>query len=161
MKLNIGSGENKRAGYLGVDITPHENVDIIHNILEPFPMESGSVEAIWTCATLEHFVYEDAKRILQEFHRMLAPGGILEIAVPSMDKIATAIMTAEATWERIQQALYGARVNEYDIHKVLWSFGKLAQLLMATGFGKIQEVPYSFDRHRQFDYMMQIVATKE
>ena len=50
--------------------------------VDPLPYPDGSFDAISCCQCLEHFTHSHLPA-LREFHRVLRPGGLLEIDVPN------------------------------------------------------------------------------
>ena len=85
MKLNIGCGNNKKAGYVNIDVEPACNPDQVLDICQtPWPFPESSVEEIVLCHVLEHVgrTPEEFKSILRELYRVLQPDGLLKITVP-------------------------------------------------------------------------------
>lgn len=81
MKLDIGCGNYKKEGYIGVDIIKLPRVDIVCDIQKGLPMiESNSVEEIYCSHVLEHIL--NLEDVMREFHRVLKPDGKLIIRVP-------------------------------------------------------------------------------
>lgn len=54
----------------GIENIRLEKQDILHLSLEP-----ATFDAIWCCAVLPHFRFDDVVHILQSFYRILKPGG--------------------------------------------------------------------------------------
>lgn len=55
IRLDIGCGENKNAGFVGIDILPLKGVDIVHNIeITPWPLPADSVLMATASHLLEH-----------------------------------------------------------------------------------------------------------
>ena len=79
MKLNLGCGEKKMAGYINVDIcgNPDKRVDLS---VFPWPFEDNSADEISSSHFLEHVL--DYERTILEIHRILKPRGILHFKVP-------------------------------------------------------------------------------
>jgi SAM-dependent methyltransferase len=107
MKINLGCGPVQPPGWVNVDgsnrawlasklpwvdrclvglgiVAPTEfNPRTVHaNLLRRFPWGDASASAIYMGEILEHFTEKEGKRVLQECHRVLKPGGILRIRVP-------------------------------------------------------------------------------
>ena len=79
--LNLGAGDNLIKGAINVDITPKEGIDEVIDLTKiPWKWEDESISKIYLIHSLEHF--PQPKEILQECHRILKPGGIIEIIVP-------------------------------------------------------------------------------
>jgi len=81
MKLNLGCGNKKINGYIGVDFVKTKSTDIIHNLnYFPYPFEESSIDEMLVDNVLEHL--DDLILTIEEFHRILKPGGIIKINVP-------------------------------------------------------------------------------
>lgn len=79
--LDVGCGLNKIPNSIGIDIIDLPGVDIIHDInLLPWPFEDGQFNAISFTHSISHL--KDIPSIIKECHRILAPGGIIEIIAP-------------------------------------------------------------------------------
>jgi SAM-dependent methyltransferase len=59
----------------------------IHDLRRPFPWPDASAVAIYSSHTLEHLSKRDGARFLDECARVLAPGGVLRIAVPDLARV--------------------------------------------------------------------------
>jgi len=53
--------------------------------------ESGSFDMIMCLDVLEHLSYEDQEKAINEFHRILAPNGVLLITVPNLAHFASRV----------------------------------------------------------------------
>lgn len=80
-KLDIGCGQSKIEGYLGMDIFPSPGVDIVHSFDEfPYPFEDSSFDEIKIFNALEHVA--DFIGTVCEIHRILKPKGVLKVLCP-------------------------------------------------------------------------------
>ena len=80
--LDIGCGKAKRPGSIGFDRAPLPGVDIVGD-LEQLPwiqFATSSFDHIYASHVLEHI--HELIPVMEELHRILKPGGILEIWVP-------------------------------------------------------------------------------
>lgn len=85
LKINLGSGIDKKSGYVNVDWSPLTQPDIVHDLnVYPYPFEANSCELIEAFHVIEHL--ERPFQTMREFHRMLAPGGRLHIKVPHFSR---------------------------------------------------------------------------
>jgi len=80
IKLDIGCGDNKREGFIGIDIIPLSEVDIVTNIEDGIPIKNNVVNYIYTSHVLEHT--ENLNNIMNELWRICTNNAIIEIYVP-------------------------------------------------------------------------------
>lgn len=82
LKLDLGCGKNKKEGFLGVDQRQFPGVDVVTDLMQPWPWADGSVEEINLCHVLEHFTGPQRVHIFNEMYRVLVKGGKATIATP-------------------------------------------------------------------------------
>jgi SAM-dependent methyltransferase len=79
--LDVGCGDNKVKGSLGVDCRALPGVDVVCDFeKDRLPFEDSSVDVIYTQHTLEHI--RNLEHLLREFQRVLKPSGRLCVTVP-------------------------------------------------------------------------------
>jgi SAM-dependent methyltransferase len=77
----VGCGINKYPGSIGVDRNPHTQADVIADLDHfPYPFRDGSFEHIRAIHVIEHVA--DVINTVEEFHRLLVPGGEAVIVTP-------------------------------------------------------------------------------
>ncbi|MGV8150753.1 MAG: class I SAM-dependent methyltransferase [Candidatus Woesearchaeota archaeon] len=80
-KLNIGCGTDVLKGYINLDINDTPGVDKVHDLNNfPYPFKDNSFDEIRAYSILEHV--QDLMKTMSELHRILKPGGTLDIIVP-------------------------------------------------------------------------------
>ncbi len=85
IKINLGCGENKRRGFVNVDSSPEVNPDIIADVtVVPWDWAEWekTVGLIFADNLFEHIREEPLLKVMKECHRLLKPGGLLQIIVP-------------------------------------------------------------------------------
>lgn len=117
-KLNLGCGNDIREGYVNLDITALDGVDVVHDLnVLPLPFEDGSFSEILCLDVFEHVDYAP---LLKECHRILKDGGKITIEVPHFSSnnnfvdpthrnrfsVKTFNFFSEGTWERKQRGYY-------------------------------------------------------
>lgn len=83
MKLDLGCGESKPEGFVGVNFPGTEDSDVTHRLEEtPYPFSTDSASSARLNHVLEHFDSETSIRVLEEVCRVVRPGGTVRVAVP-------------------------------------------------------------------------------
>lgn len=77
-RLNIGSGHDRRPGFVNLDLVPLPGVDVTARLGSAFlPFRDGSFELVLCRDVLEHVEVVPA---LAEIHRITAPGGAVVVS---------------------------------------------------------------------------------
>ncbi|MEM2900382.1 MAG: methyltransferase domain-containing protein [Thermoplasmata archaeon] len=80
-KLDIGCGNKKVEGAIGLDIVSLPGVDVVHDLNSfPYPFEDSSFDEIYCYDVLEHL--DDLLKTMEELHRIGANGCKIFIKVP-------------------------------------------------------------------------------
>ncbi len=80
-KIDLGCGNTKKNGFIGVDCLSLPNVDIIHNLNQfPYPFKSDEIDEIWMDQCLEHV--EHPTMVVDEIYRICKNGAKITIGVP-------------------------------------------------------------------------------
>ncbi len=84
LRLSLGCGNLRMDGFKGVDFRPGPAVDIVADLTQhPWEFaEPDSVSEIRAWHVLEHLPGEELDLVMHEIHRILEPGGRLNIRVP-------------------------------------------------------------------------------
>lgn len=124
-KLNLGCGLRKLDGWVNVDIA---DADVTCDITLPLPFADESVDVVMAIHVLEHFYVWDAKTILDQWLRVLKPGGVLILELPCLDKIVMMMLeqvTNEGAvdFDLTMMGLYGnpGLQDPYMMHKWCYS----------------------------------------
>jgi SAM-dependent methyltransferase len=79
--LDVGCGINKYPGAIGLDRNPNTRADVVADLDRvPYPFRDSSFREIRATHVIEHV--SDVIATLEEFHRLLAPGGRAVIVTP-------------------------------------------------------------------------------
>lgn len=81
MKLNLGCGHIRLDGFLNVDRMARPGVDVVADLEKPWPWATSSVDHIHAHHVYEHLT--DKILTMNESHRVLKSGGILDIELPT------------------------------------------------------------------------------
>jgi len=88
LKLDLGSGNKHKPGFVRVDCTPTVDPDILCDLNEGIPLPDNCVEEIEAVAILEHLLPDRIINIINEMWRVCVEGARIHIIVPhpSSDK---------------------------------------------------------------------------
>ena len=79
--LDVGCGGSKVSGAVGIDRFELTGVDVVHDLnILPWPFEAESFDNIIFSHSISHL--NDICKIMLECHRLLKPGGLIEIVAP-------------------------------------------------------------------------------
>jgi len=79
--LDVGCGQNKFAGAVGIDSNPRSHADVIHDLgVFPYPFERDQFDEVICRHVIEHV--PDVIGLVTELHRITRPGGRLKIVTP-------------------------------------------------------------------------------
>jgi hypothetical protein len=135
-----------------LDINPVVKPDVLGTITDLSAIPDNSVDAVYSSHNIEHIYTYEVPLALQEFKRVLKPGGKAVITCPDIQAVATEV--AKGNLEDtlyISPAgpiaaidiLYGlgtdlARGNFYMAHKTAFTIETLRQKLLMTGFNSVE-----------------------
>ncbi|MFI5342577.1 MAG: class I SAM-dependent methyltransferase, partial [Candidatus Methylomirabilales bacterium] len=90
MKLNLGCGDERREGWVNVDLR-FDIADVVADVRH-LPFADSSADEMLAQDILEHFSVDETLSILREWGRVLIPEGFLTLRVPNMHKLAQGIV---------------------------------------------------------------------
>jgi len=139
MKLNVGCGSAKIDGYINIDASVNLNADAVFDIRRGMPYPDNSVEEILFFHAIEHIEEKYHQFILEEFWRVLIPGGNVLISYPEFEKVATNYIEnyrgMRTFWKN---TIYGLQRYPGDYHVSLMDSEILAVKLQEIGFIDIE-----------------------
>lgn len=85
-RLNLGCGKVRFPDWINIDLSTSDSAaDLAWDLRDPLPVGDNSCEYIYTEHVLEHFTVEHGLALMRECRRALQPGGVVRIAMPSLD----------------------------------------------------------------------------
>lgn len=129
--LNLGCGALFHADWVNVDIKSRDPQVIEHDLQTPLPFDDNTFQAVYHSHVLEHLSRSQAPIFLQECVRVLAPGGVLRVAVPDLENIARLYL------KYLDQAVAG---DQQAAHNHEWmTLELLDQLVRESSGGAIKQ----------------------
>lgn len=92
--LNLGCGSAFHPDWTNLDFAPHPPHVLGYDLRHGAPFPDGLFDAVYHSHVLEHMSRQGAPDFLRECLRVLRPGGILRVAVPDLESIARAYLSA-------------------------------------------------------------------
>ena len=141
LKINLGCGTNRIPGW--------SNHDAEVNITRRLPWADDSADCVFVEHVVEHVTYPQALEFFREARRVLRTGGVLRVAVPSVERVWREATMAYCDFTRkwVQpegdgefDRLRGAMTNILFMHGHLapWTQGLLQASLFYAGFDETQ-----------------------
>jgi len=143
LRLHIG-GQERHPDWLVVDVIPGDHVDMLRPCTDLSPFADGSVKEIYASHVLEHLSHRTDLRIaLKEFHRVLAPGGMLRVSVPDLAFLCEQFLEPSLDVRdqfNVVKMMFGAQADDADFHHVGLNEGIFRAFLVQAGFNDIERV---------------------
>lgn len=143
-KLHLG-GQVKKNGWEVLNATPADYVDHLGNANNLSQFEDNTFDELYGSHILEHLDFKkELFDALEEWYRVLTPGGKLYAAVPDMDILCKLFLEKEQLDTKgrfmIMQMMFGAHSDEYDYHMIGLNHEFLHGYLNEVGFINIERV---------------------
>jgi len=82
LKIDLGCGTRKKAGFIGVDVRAFPGVDLVIDLTARWPWENDSVEEVHCSHFLEHLDAAERIHFVNELYRILKTGARATIITP-------------------------------------------------------------------------------
>ncbi len=85
--LNLGCGKDikkstSRKRFINLDVALLKGVDVVADLRGGIPFDEGTFDKVIAHHVLEHFFPDDLINLMNEIHRVLKDGGVIDIEVP-------------------------------------------------------------------------------
>lgn len=87
IRLNLGCGNKRKEGFLGIDRFPCAAVDLVADVTSPLPFADSSVDAVWADNLIEHVA--DIPGLMREVHRICRYGAEVTVITPHYSSISS------------------------------------------------------------------------
>jgi len=135
--LNIGCGENKRSGMIGLDLRRTVSVNVMADA-RMLPFKDRSFNYVFSSHLIEHFSHRQVAKVLGEWVRVLKKSGTIEISCPDL-RARAFLFFLNPTWRNVKN-VYGGQDYKGNYHKCGFSFGLLKHLLESCGVRNVKRV---------------------
>jgi len=186
LRLNVGCGPDAPLNWINIDRSPHILLDrfpplkrslhragiladahmtvwppgiLFHDIRKPLPYAGGSAEAIYSAHMLEHLYFDEANNALVELRRLLSPVGVLRLALPDSELLASVFLRDSAARGADAALEFNAGLNAHplsraparrrlsdrlgaSIHRWQPTRALVTKMLLDAGFGGVAECTF-------------------
>lgn len=112
--------------------------DFVGDVADLAAFRDETFDEVRAHHVLEHLTIRDVESAAEGVYRILVPGGVFDVEVPDVSRVATAINDGGLERDEWNQWLYGeALVNHEpgDTHRSGWTYETLRAVLADFGFG--------------------------
>jgi ubiquinone/menaquinone biosynthesis C-methylase UbiE len=166
MRLNIGCGGRRIAGYTGVDAIERPAADIVAPA-NAIPLPDASVDEILAVHLWEHFYRWECDDVIAEWSRLLKPGGTLVLELPDLIKCCENILRNRMVGGKDPDQLSYWGIfgdprphDPYMTHRWGWTPTTLREYLSTHGFRDIDQQPPQWHPAGRDHRDMRFVAVK-
>ncbi len=133
LRLNLGCGNDFRPDYLNLDIFADDERVIFMDVRK-LDFADSSVDEILAHDILEHFSHRETANILKEWARVLKPGGILKLRIPSLELQVKAYMRGDWDADVASYMIFGGQTSPGDFHSNGFDKKSIKRHLQKAGF---------------------------
>jgi SAM-dependent methyltransferase len=140
-RLNWGCGPQPAAGWINSDVIAVPGVDLCCDIRNGLPIDGASIEYAVAMHALQDLQWLDVPVALGELHRVLAPGGVLRLGLPDLDRAIDAYRRGDRDYFYIPdddaRSLSGKLITQiiwYGSVRTPFTFDFIEELLLRAGF---------------------------
>ncbi len=153
MKLHIGCGDVYIPGFEHFDLQKQPHVTRIGDAKYLSScFDPDSVDLIYACQILSYFDSEDTQTVLEDWFKVLAPGGTLRLSTPNFATIVQMYNSGlNVSW--FIGSLFGRIPYEdgYIYHKTTFDELSLRTVLEKAGYKDIRRWDWQTTEHRSID----------
>lgn len=131
-ELEIGPGHGRIEGFETLDVSARWNIDYVVDASGKLPFPQGTFRVIYASHVLEHIPWYQVRKTLDEWVRVLAPGGALEVWVPNGLEICRVFVDSETTGRDATHLDGWYRFNP-DRDQCTWAAGRIFTYGDGTG----------------------------
>ena len=160
IRLNIGCGRRVLDGWINVDKKTRESAPDVDSDVRDLPFPDNYADEVMAIHLVEHFYAWEAPDVINEWRRVLKPGGKLIIECPDLEKTIKHMYEGRSEPNLTMWPLYGDPTHQDPLMCHKWGYNtySLEKLLSYCGFDKIESEPAQF--HMKDIRDMRMVATK-
>jgi len=147
--LHLGCGGNiLPEPFENLDIRDLPGVDHLSTV-HPLSFESDVFDLVYCSHVLEHFSRNETQDIVNEWVRVVKPGGTLRLAVPSLENLIS-IYDSSGDLDSVLGPFIGGQTYKENFHYMLFDSGNLTKIMSNAGLIAIHPWDYRRTEHSEF-----------
>lgn len=147
--LHIGCGSNiLPRPFYNLDFRKGKNVDYVSPAF-PLKFRTNTFDLVYASHILEHFNKFDTQNVLKEWVRVLKPGGIIRLSVPSIENLIE-IYNNRKDLSDIVGPLFGGQNYRGNFHYNIFNKKSLKTMLINSGCEAVH--PWNYKRTIHSEY---------
>jgi SAM-dependent methyltransferase len=154
-RLNWGCGDSGVPGWINSDLKQGPGIDITADIRQGLPLDSNSLDYIVSIHALPMISYPDLVPVLGELRRLLAPGGVLRLGLPDLDRGIQAYLRSDHEYFLIPDGVVRSHGGRFIVHMLWYGYSVtlftadfIEELLLRAGFGRVEHCGFRETRSR-------------
>ena len=152
-KINMGCGwRNFGSSWIHIDSGDYGHLDYT-SITDLSQFDDNSIDLIYSSHVIDYFDREQVLPLLEEWYRVLKPGGILRVAVPNFEQISKLYSEGRYPLNYFVGLLYGKMPmgSETIYHRTVYDFDSLKNVLESLSYKKVSLYDWRETSHSEFD----------
>ncbi len=135
VRLHLGCGSKPIPGMINCDLH-HEAADCKLDATDLHEFADSSVDLIEHHHLIEHLSLARAQKAIQEWGRVLRPGGFLVMTCPDLSRVVRKWLWSSraSRWGKVIQMIYGSQEHEGMFHRSGYDRRQLSELLARYHF---------------------------
>jgi hypothetical protein len=106
LRLDLGCGDNKRDGFLGVDLVITASTNFVHDLtIHPWPCEDATVDEVHCSHFFEHLDGRQRLRFMESLFRVMKVGAKATMITPYWNSMR-AVQDPTHAWPPVCEASY-------------------------------------------------------
>lgn len=125
-----------------LDVRAAENVDIVANLDEPFPLEDGQYDAVFSKFCIEHISWRKVKQFLEEVYRILNDTGKVVFITANTERQMEWVLDHDDWDKDCSCIMFGDQDYSDNTHKNSLNPKYAIQMLRNVGFDHVVVIPW-------------------
>ncbi|MFC1841263.1 methyltransferase domain-containing protein [Thermodesulfobacteriota bacterium] len=137
--IHLGCGGVNHKDFINVDLRLYPHVHYVRDITDLSIFPDGFADLIYVCHSLEHISHLKVGTVLEEWVRVLKPGGTLRVSVPDFDSMVQIYEENEKDLDLIIRPLMGAQDFPANFHYTSFNEKTLSRHFFNAGLKNVRK----------------------